>query len=88
MVEAGGDADTTAAIVGGIVAAHTGIGNRGNVRGIPDAWLSARTPSRLDMRRAQRFGLPLGSGCHPCDTSGVGTNQVVGDASYRWTTSA
>ncbi|WP_216893220.1 ADP-ribosylglycohydrolase family protein [Nocardia alni] len=43
-VQAGGDADTTAAIVGGIVAAHTGIGNRDNVRGIPEAWLSAREP--------------------------------------------
>ncbi|MFD3745233.1 hypothetical protein [Nocardia sp. NPDC058633] len=27
-MEAGGDVDTTAAIVGGIVAAHTGVGNR------------------------------------------------------------
>ncbi|MFB7718781.1 ADP-ribosylglycohydrolase family protein [Nocardia sp. NPDC056100] len=43
-VEAGGDADTTAAIVGGIVAAHTGIGNRGVIRGIPDQWLTAREP--------------------------------------------
>ncbi|MFG1793686.1 ADP-ribosylglycohydrolase family protein [Nocardia sp. NPDC049149] len=39
-VEAGGDADTTAAIVGGIVAAHTGIGGRG----IPETWLQAREP--------------------------------------------
>ncbi|MVU77672.1 ADP-ribosylglycohydrolase family protein [Nocardia sp. ET3-3] len=37
-VEAGGDADTTAAIVGGIVAARTGIG----ARGVPEAWLAAR----------------------------------------------
>ncbi|MFC8527337.1 GNAT family N-acetyltransferase [Nocardia sp. NPDC057227] len=37
-VEAGGDADTTAAIVGGIVAAHTG------PRGIPEQWLAAREP--------------------------------------------
>ncbi len=43
-VEAGGDADTTAAIVGGIVAAHTGIGTRGDRRGIPEAWLAAREP--------------------------------------------
>lgn len=43
-VEAGGDADTTAAIVGGIVAAHTGIGDRGRLRGIPERWLSAREP--------------------------------------------
>ncbi|GAB0108484.1 ADP-ribosylglycohydrolase family protein [Nocardia sp. JMUB6875] len=43
-VEAGGDADTTAAIVGGIVAAHTGIGPQGDRRGIPVAWLAAREP--------------------------------------------
>lgn len=43
-VEAGGDADTTAAIVGGIVAARTGIGTRSGVRGIPPQWLSAREP--------------------------------------------
>ncbi|MEV6138996.1 ADP-ribosylglycohydrolase family protein [Nocardia sp. NPDC051990] len=41
-VEAGGDADTTAAIVGGIVAAHTGVGCRGSTRGIPEEWLAAR----------------------------------------------
>ncbi|GEM30053.1 hypothetical protein NN3_10600 [Nocardia neocaledoniensis NBRC 108232] len=38
-VEAGGDADTTAAIVGGIVAARTGIGGEG---GVPAGWLEAR----------------------------------------------
>lgn len=43
-VEAGGDVDTTAAIVGGIVAARTGTGNRDNVRGIPPQWLLAREP--------------------------------------------
>ncbi|WP_446222141.1 ADP-ribosylglycohydrolase family protein [Nocardia sp. IBHARD005] len=43
-VEAGGDADTTAAIVGGIVAAHTGTGNRERTRGIPAEWLAAREP--------------------------------------------
>jgi ADP-ribosylglycohydrolase len=43
-VEAGGDVDTTAAIVGGIVAAHTGVGSRGKIRGIPEQWLSAREP--------------------------------------------
>ncbi|MEU0543156.1 ADP-ribosylglycohydrolase family protein [Nocardia sp. NPDC005978] len=37
-IEAGGDADTTAAIVGGIVAANTG------VSAIPPAWLGAREP--------------------------------------------
>lgn len=35
---AGGDVDTTCAIVGGIVAAHTGVG------GIPAAWLRRREP--------------------------------------------
>lgn len=43
-IEAGGDVDTTAAIVGGIVAAHTGTGNRGRTRGIPAEWLAAREP--------------------------------------------
>jgi ADP-ribosylglycohydrolase len=37
-IEAGGDVDTTAAIVGGIVAAYTG------VAGIPPAWLARREP--------------------------------------------
>jgi ADP-ribosylglycohydrolase len=37
-IEAGGDVDTTGAIVGGIVAAHTGRA------GIPAAWLSSREP--------------------------------------------
>ncbi|MEU8184193.1 ADP-ribosylglycohydrolase family protein [Micromonospora sp. NPDC049047] len=40
-VEAGGDTDTTAAIVGAIVAAYTGVGTPG---GVPEAWLSAREP--------------------------------------------
>ena len=39
-VEAGGDVDTTAAIVGGIVAAHTGTGPGG----IPASWLERREP--------------------------------------------
>lgn len=43
-VEAGGDVDTTGAIVGGIVAAYTGWGDRGAVRGIPLEWLAAREP--------------------------------------------
>ncbi|MFF0611406.1 hypothetical protein ACFYUD_22365 [Nocardia tengchongensis] len=42
--EAGGDADTTAAIVGGIVAARTGIGERGGIRGDPEEWVAAREP--------------------------------------------
>ncbi|GAB3978945.1 ADP-ribosylglycohydrolase family protein [Actinoallomurus acanthiterrae] len=37
-VAVGGDIDTTAAITGGIVAAHTGAG------GIPESWLAAREP--------------------------------------------
>ncbi|MGY0498712.1 ADP-ribosylglycohydrolase family protein [Nocardia sp. FBN12] len=40
-VEAGGDVDTTAAIVGGIVAAHTGAGDCGSVHGVPREWLDA-----------------------------------------------
>lgn len=36
-VQAGGDVDTTAAIVGGIVAAHTGTGNRPGTIGVPPA---------------------------------------------------
>ncbi|MEU7173385.1 ADP-ribosylglycohydrolase family protein [Micromonospora tulbaghiae] len=40
-VEAGGDVDTTAAIVGGIVAAYTGVGAPG---GVPEGWLTAREP--------------------------------------------
>jgi ADP-ribosylglycohydrolase len=37
-IEAGGDVDTTSAIVGGIVAAYTGRA------GIPAAWLRQREP--------------------------------------------
>ncbi|MGK5739664.1 ADP-ribosylglycohydrolase family protein [Micromonospora sp. URMC 103] len=40
-VAAGGDVDTTAAIVGGIVAAYTGVGTPG---GVPTDWLTAREP--------------------------------------------
>jgi len=43
-VRAGGDVDTTGAIVGGIVAAYTGVGNHAGVRGIPGGWLSRREP--------------------------------------------
>ena len=39
-IEAGGDVDTTAAIVGGIVASFTGIGEPG----VPQEWLAAREP--------------------------------------------
>ncbi len=41
-VQARSDGDTTAAIVGGIVAAHTGIGDRPGVRGVPPAWIAQR----------------------------------------------
>jgi ADP-ribosylglycohydrolase len=41
-VEAGGDVDTTAAIVGGIVAAYTGLADRPGAVGVPAAWLRAR----------------------------------------------
>ncbi|MGW1061725.1 ADP-ribosylglycohydrolase family protein [Micromonospora rubida] len=40
-VEAGGDVDTTAAIAGAVVAAHTGVGSPG---GVPADWLAAREP--------------------------------------------
>jgi ADP-ribosylglycohydrolase len=43
-IRAGGDVDTTAAIVGGIVAAHTGIGDRTGAIGVPHSWLNAREP--------------------------------------------
>ncbi|MET8427010.1 ADP-ribosylglycohydrolase family protein [Nocardia sp. NPDC004860] len=50
----GGDTDTTSAIVGGIVAAHTGT----RPGGLPGAWLSAREPlpGWLDRGRAQQHG--------------------------------
>ncbi|KAA2263018.1 ADP-ribosylglycohydrolase family protein [Solihabitans fulvus] len=43
-VAAGGDIDTTSAIVGGIVASHTGIGDRPGTIGVPPTWLAAREP--------------------------------------------
>jgi ADP-ribosylglycohydrolase len=43
-VEAGGDVDTTAAIVGGIVASYTGMGNASERRGVPTDWLARREP--------------------------------------------
>ncbi len=43
-VAAGGDVDTTGAIVGGIVAAYTGIGDREGARGVPRDWLDRREP--------------------------------------------
>lgn len=41
-IRAGGDVDTTGAIVGGIVAAYTGIGDQPGSIGLPPAWLRAR----------------------------------------------
>lgn len=43
-ITAGGDVDTTAAIVGGIVATYTGIGERPDATGVPQAWIEAREP--------------------------------------------
>ncbi|WP_228829786.1 ADP-ribosylglycohydrolase family protein [Nocardia beijingensis] len=44
-IAADGDIDTTSAIVGGIVAAYTGIGTRPDtIAGVPQAWLAAREP--------------------------------------------
>ncbi|MFD0969571.1 ADP-ribosylglycohydrolase family protein [Plantactinospora endophytica] len=43
-VAAGGDVDTTGAIVGGVVATYTGLGDRPDVTGVPAAWLAAREP--------------------------------------------
>jgi ADP-ribosylglycohydrolase len=47
-IRAGGDIDTTSAIVGGIVAAHTG------VEGIPPEWLAAREPLPVPDRTHRR----------------------------------
>lgn len=44
-IQAGGDVDTTAAIVGGIVATYTGIGSTG----VPTAWLDHREPLPPDV---------------------------------------
>lgn len=43
-MEVGGDIDTTGAIVGGVVAAYTGIGDRPGCRGVPPGWISRREP--------------------------------------------
>ncbi|MFE3193621.1 ADP-ribosylglycohydrolase family protein [Nocardia sp. NPDC059240] len=54
-VAAGGDTDTTSAIVGGIVATHTGIANHtGGPGGLPDTWLSAREPLPAWLDRTRR----------------------------------
>jgi ADP-ribosylglycohydrolase len=43
-VKAGGDVDTTAAIVGGVVGAYTGLSDRPSVTAVPGAWTEAREP--------------------------------------------
>jgi ADP-ribosylglycohydrolase len=43
-VQAGGDVDTTGAIVGGIVVACTGTGDRPGSRGVPREWINQREP--------------------------------------------
>jgi ADP-ribosylglycohydrolase len=59
-VVAGGDVDTTGAIVGGIVAAYTGIGGRDGVRGVPAEWLAQREPlpAWLPTNQHGRVGRP------------------------------
>ncbi|WP_280363809.1 ADP-ribosylglycohydrolase family protein [Nocardia wallacei] len=54
-IAADGDIDTTSAIVGGIVAAHTGA-RSGAVAGVPGPWLDAREPlpAWLDAARRTR----------------------------------
>jgi ADP-ribosylglycohydrolase len=55
-VRAGGDVDTTAAIVGGIVASHTGVGDRIGATGVPPAWIQAREPLPPWARREYTTG--------------------------------
>ena len=59
-VEAGGDMDTTAAIVGGIVAAYTGIGDRPGAIGVPPAWVERREPLPAWAGRGRGMGLSRG----------------------------
>ena len=46
-----GDVDTTCAIVGGLVAAFTSIGDRPGVTGVPPSWVAAREPLPFDAAR-------------------------------------
>jgi hypothetical protein len=55
-VHAGGDVDTSAAIVGDIVAASTG--NRAGTTGIPPAWVKAREPLPAWATRARSHDVP------------------------------
>ncbi|WP_228000351.1 ADP-ribosylglycohydrolase family protein [Nocardia australiensis] len=62
---ADGDIDTTSAIVGGIVAAHTGRGSRPGRIGVPEAWVATREPlpswvSTVRAQRRQKSGLGFG----------------------------
>lgn len=61
---ADGDIDTTSAIVGGIVAAHSGCGNSPGRIGVPAAWIATREPlpSWVSAVRAQRRKSRLGFG--------------------------
>ncbi|WP_228828328.1 ADP-ribosylglycohydrolase family protein [Nocardia beijingensis] len=64
-IVADGDIDTTSAIVGGIVAAHTGTGPRhGPHTGVPRTWLAAREPlpAWLDTTRRPRRRTRFASG--------------------------
>lgn len=58
-IAADGDIDTTSAIAGGIVAAHTGIRDD-TVAGVPRSWLAAREPlpAWLDAARRTRTRAP------------------------------
>ncbi|WP_254205660.1 ADP-ribosylglycohydrolase family protein [Nocardia alni] len=60
-IAAGGDSDTTSAIVGGIVAAYTG-GGAGT--GVPESWIASREalPAWFEQIRETRSGRKPGSG--------------------------
>jgi ADP-ribosylglycohydrolase len=57
-VQAGGDVDTTVAIVGRIVATYTGTGNRPGATGVPPKWIEAREPLPAWATRAPGGGEP------------------------------
>ena len=61
-VQAGGDVDTTAAIVGGVVASFAGVGDRRNATGVPLDWLAQREPlpqwCRIDPSDTRRTDPP------------------------------
>ncbi|GAA1074694.1 hypothetical protein GCM10009663_14440 [Kitasatospora arboriphila] len=88
-VTAGGDVDTTAAVVGGVVAAHTG------TAGIPAAWLAARealpgwaTPeagSVGDGTRSGTAGSAVDGGPGPADGTRIVLPRPVELPELRWT---